>query len=148
MFIKRETRAAKAYAYRMLLGFKTSVTYKLLPDMHPFLLNIVRYSVVIFRSETCTQDDKYGSGCSKMSYQAVTLKNLKNSRAKHLRGSPLFLSYREQAFNFNVKEVRNRCFSMTFSRKVIFNSYGCLLLQIFQNCSKSTKAGQLLMTVK
>ena len=90
MFIKRKTRAGQAYAYRMLLGFKTSVTYKLLSDMHPLLLNIVRYSVVIFRSETCTQDDKYGSGCSKMSCQAVTLKNLKNSRAKHLRGSPLF----------------------------------------------------------
>ena len=91
MFIKRETRAGKTYAYRMLLGFKTSVTYKLLSDMHPFLLNIVRYSVVIFRPETCTQDDKYGSGCSKMSYQAVTLKNFKNSRAKHLRGSPFLL---------------------------------------------------------
>ena len=106
MFIKRETRAGKTYAYRMLLGFKTSMTYKkkifsrqttesvvkeLLSDMHPFLLDIVRYSVVIFRSETCTQDDKYGSGCSKMSYQAVTLKNLKNSRAKHLRGTPFLL---------------------------------------------------------
>ena len=28
MFIKRKTRAGKAYAYRMLLSFKTSLTYK------------------------------------------------------------------------------------------------------------------------
>ena len=28
MFIKRKTRAGKAYAYRLLLSFKTSVTYQ------------------------------------------------------------------------------------------------------------------------
>ena len=29
MFIKRETRAGKVYAYRMLLSFKTLVTFKI-----------------------------------------------------------------------------------------------------------------------
>ena len=28
MFVKRKTRAGKAYAHRMLLSFKTSVTYE------------------------------------------------------------------------------------------------------------------------
>ena len=34
MFIRRENRAGKAYVYRMLLSFKTSVTYEI------FFLNL------------------------------------------------------------------------------------------------------------
>ena len=65
MFIKRKTRTGKAYGYRMLLSFKTSVTYKKNVNFKPdncvrceaafvghnsiFLPDIVRCLVLIFR---------------------------------------------------------------------------------------------------
>ena len=35
MFVKRKTRVEKAYAYGMLLSFKTSVTYNFLKNFTP-----------------------------------------------------------------------------------------------------------------
>ena len=65
MFIKRETRAGKPYAYRMLLSFKTLVAYNFFLNFTPdncarckavfvgydLMPDIVRCPVLIFRPD-------------------------------------------------------------------------------------------------